>query len=337
VKAVSGRIWTLARGLASLAAAGALAAGIPAGPAVVQAAEPPAADYPSRPVRWIVPFSPGGPTDVVARVVGQKLAERLRQPVLIENRPGAGGNVGTELVARGPADGGTILMVIPGLVTNPYFMRSSVDPAALEPVIQLTRLALVLLASPRFAPATIPELIAAIKASPGRVSCGASGALPTVGCALLHAHAGAEVLLVQYKGNAPALKALISGEIDLLFDVANTALPQVKAGRVRALASGALERTAGPFAGLPLLSDALSGFDLVSWQGVMVARHTPPAIVARLHEALAATLADTDVRQRLSESGLELAGGSAEAFGEIVRRDALRYGKILTEAGIRPE
>jgi tripartite-type tricarboxylate transporter receptor subunit TctC len=306
-------------------------------PAAAQAPDGAQLDYPGKPLRWIVPFPPGGPTDVVARIVGAKLAQRLGQPVLIENRPGAGGNVGTDLVAKGAADGSMILMVIPGLVTNPYFMRNSVDPAALQPVIQLTRLALVLLASPRFAPASVPALLAAVRASTGNVSCGASGALPTVGCAVLRAEAHADLLLVQYRGNAAALNALISGEIDLLFDVANTAMPQVKAGRVRALASAGREGMSGPLAALPLLSETLPGFDLVSWQGVMVARATAPSTVARLHDALAAALADAEVRVRLTESGLEVAGGSAEAFGELVRRDGARYGKLLSEAGVHPE
>jgi tripartite-type tricarboxylate transporter receptor subunit TctC len=294
-------------------------------------------DYPTKPLRWIVPFPPGGPTDVVARVVGPKLAQRLDQPVVIENRPGAGGNVGTELVARGPADGTMILMVVPGLVTNPYFMRNSVDPRELQSVIQLTRIAFVLLASADFAPKTVPELIAAIKAKPGGVSCGTSGSLPTVGCALLRSHAQAEMLLVQYKGNAPALNALMSGEINLLFDVVNTALPQVRAGRVRAIASTHLHRGTGAFGDQPTLSETIPGFELVGWQGIMVARGTSKAIVERLNGDIGAVLATPEVGSRLQEAGLEIAGGSPEAFAQIVLREAERYGKVLTDAGIKPE
>jgi tripartite-type tricarboxylate transporter receptor subunit TctC len=293
--------------------------------------------YPDKPIRWIVPFPPGGATDVVARIIGPALAQRLGQPLVIENRPGAGGNVGSELVAKGPADGSLILLAIPGLVTNPYFLRGSIDPQALRPVIQLTRVSFVLLASPRLAARNVTELVDAIRTNPGGVSCGSSGALPTVGCALLGAHAGADLLLVQYKGNAPALAALMSGEISLLFDVSNTAMPQVKAGRVRALAATGRESADATLEGIPTLAQTFPGFDLEGWQGVVVARDTPAPVVQRLNAEIAAVLAAPDVRQRLTDSGLAVAGGSPEAFGEVIQRDAIRFGKALTAAGVRPE
>lgn len=307
-----------------------LAAGLAlAGQALAQA-------FPNKPVRWIVPFPPGGPTDVVARVVGPKLGERLGQPVIIENRPGAGGNVGTDLVAKGPADGYAMLMVIPGLVTNPYFFRNSPDPKDLQSIVQLSSVSLVLIAHPEFPAKNTAEVIAQIKANPGRVSCGTSGSLPTVGCELLRAHAG-DILRVQYKGNAPALNALIAGEINLLFDVVNTALPQVRGGKARAIASTNLKRGTGPFAELPTVAETIPDFDLVSWQGLMVARGTPADIVQRLNRDANAVLADADVRKRLSDTGLEVAGGTAEAFDNLIRRDFERFGKALRDAGVKPE
>ena len=292
--------------------------------------------WPSKPVRWVVPFAPGGPTDVVVRVVGPKLSERIGQPVIIENRPGAAGNIGTELVAKSAPDGHTLLYVVPALVTNPVFFKASVDPREFAPVIQVTTVSMVLLSSNAFPARNVPEVIAAIRARPGSVSCGSSGALPTVGCELLRSHAGAEMLMVAYKGNAPALNALMGGEINLLFDVVNTALAQVRSGRVRAIASMNTRR-GGVFPDLPVMSETVPGFDLVTWQGVVVPVATPRDTVQRINREIGQVLEIPDVRQRLLDSGLGVAGGTVESFEELIRRDAIKYTRALTDAGVRPE
>ncbi len=290
-----------------------------------------------RPIHWVVPWPAGGPLDLVARVLGQRLAEQMAVPVLVENRPGAQGNVGTEWVARGPTDGSVLLMAVPGLLTNPWFMRNSINPDELVPVVKLTSLTFVLLSHPGFAPRTLDAVLDAIRRRPGAVSCGASGSLPSVGCLMLSQLAQAEILQVPYRGNGPALNALVAGEINLLFDVSNTAVPQMKSARVRAIASTALQRTPGALADVPVMAESVPGFELMGWQGVMVARGTPVAIIQRLNQEINNALDHPEVRARLVDSGLEVAGGSAAAFAATVRADTARYGRILTAAGVKPE
>lgn len=313
------------------AAAGALALG-------VHGAHAQSAAWPSKPVRWIVPFPPGGPADVVARILSAKLAERVGQPGIVENRGGAGGNVGHEAAARAPADGYTLLFVVPAIVTNPFFLKASIDPfKELAPVIHVDNASMVLLANLAFPGRTVADVIALVRARPGGVSCAASGALPQVGCEMLRAYAKSDMIMVQYKGNAPALNALMGGEVDLLFDVVNTAQGQVKSGRVRAIASTNPERGIGPFADLPVMAETIPGFDLVTWHGVMVPAATPKDVVLRLNRELQAVLEEPDVRRRLGDSGLEIAGGPPEAFGALLRSDYAKYGKILQQAGIESE
>jgi len=296
-----------------------------------------ASAFPSRPIHWIVPFAPGGPTDVISRLLAPKLAERLGQPVIVENRVGAAGNIGTESVAKAAPDGYTVLYVVPAVITNPFFFKGSPDPKDLAPIIQVATVPMLLLASNAFAPKTVVEIVELVRAKPGTVSCGSSGALPTVGCELLRSHAKAEMIMVLYKGNAPALNALMSGEINLLFDVVNTAVPQVKAGRVRAVAVLTSKRGVPGIPDLPAISETLPGFEFTTWHGVMAPAATPRDIVQRWNREISAVLAQPDVRQRLVETGFEVLGGSPEAFEQRLRQDQETFGRILREAGVKPE
>lgn len=294
--------------------------------------------WPSKPIRWIVPFPPGGPADIVARLVSSKLAERTGQPGVVENRAGAGGNVGHEAAAKAPADGYTVLFVVPAIITNPFFLKASIDPfKELAPVIHLDSASMVLLASPGFPAGSVPELIALARAKPGSVSCAASGALPQVGCEMLRSYAASEMIMVQYKGNAPALNAVMGGEVNLLFDLVNTAQGQVKSGRVRAIASTNAKRGIGPFGDLPVISETIPDFELVTWHGVMVPAETPGDIVQKLNREIQWVLEQPDIRKRFSDGGLDITGGTPEAFEAVLRRDYAKYGKILAGAGIKPE
>jgi tripartite-type tricarboxylate transporter receptor subunit TctC len=294
--------------------------------------------WPSKPIRWIVPFPPGGPADVVTRLVSSKLAERTGQPGVVENRGGAGGNVGHEAAAKAPADGTTVLFVVPAIVTNPFFLKASIDPfKELAPVIHLDSASMLLLVNPAFPAGTVSEVIAQARARPGAVSCAASGALPQVGCEMLRAYAGVEMIMVQYKGNAPALNAVMGGEVNLLFDLVNTAQGQVKAGRVRAVASTSAKRGAGPFGELPAVAETIPDFELVTWHGVMVPAATPKDIVQKLNREIQWVLEQPDIRKRFADGGLDITGGSPEAFDSLLKRDYAKYGKILVGAGIKPE
>jgi tripartite-type tricarboxylate transporter receptor subunit TctC len=293
--------------------------------------------FPSRPIRWVVPFAPGGPTDINSRLLAPKLAERLGQPVLVENRVGAAGNIGTEAVAKAAPDGHTVLYVVPAVITNPYFFKGSPDPKELVPIIQVATVPMLLLAANKFEPKTVGEIVELIRAKPGTVSCGSSGALPTVGCELLRSRAKADMIMVLYKGNGPALNALMAGEINLLFDVVNTAAPQVKAGRVRAVAVLTPKRGVAGFADLPAVSETLPGFEFYTWHGVMAPAGTPRAIILRWNREISAVLALPDVRQRLVDTGFDILGGPPEAFEDRLRRDQELFGRILREAGVKPE
>jgi tripartite-type tricarboxylate transporter receptor subunit TctC len=296
-----------------------------------------AQDWPTKPVRWLVPFAPGGPADVVARIVAAGLQERIGQPNVVENQAGAGGNIAHAAAGKAAPDGHTIVFVVPSVITNPFYMKAAVDPfRELAPVIHLDSASMVLVANPNFPPRTLAELMARIKASPGQVTCGASGALPSVGCELLRTHAGADMLIVMYKGNAPALQAVMGGEINLLFDVVNIAAGNVKAGRVRAIATTAPQR-GNPLPDVPTMSETIPGFELVTWHGVMTAPGTPRALVERLNRELNAVLHQPEVRSRMEATGLQITGGTPEAFGEILKRDYDKYGAALRSAGVKPE
>ena len=294
--------------------------------------------WPTKPIRWLVPFAPGGPADVVARILAAGLGERTGQPNVVENQPGAQGNIAHAAASKSAPDGHTVLFVVPSVITNPFYLKASIDPFRdLAPVVHLDIASMVLIAHPAFPPATMADVLAFIKANPGKVSCGASGALPSVGCELLRAHAGAEVLMVLYKGNGPALNGLMGGEINLLFDVVNIAAGHVKSGKVRAIASTAPKRGVGPLGELPVMAETIPGFELVTWHGMMVAPGTPPSLLARLNREFNAVLQQPEVRQRMENSGLQITGGAPEDFAAILKRDYDKYGAALRAAGVQPE
>jgi tripartite-type tricarboxylate transporter receptor subunit TctC len=275
---------------------------------------------------------------VVARILAAGLAERTGQPNIVENHPGAQGNIAHAAASKSAPDGHTVLFVVPSVITNPFYLKASIDPFRdLAPVIHLDIASMVLIAHPGFPPTTTAEVLSHIKANPGKVSCGASGALPSVGCELLRTHAGADLLMVMYKGNAPALNGLMGGEINLLFDVVNIAMGHVKSGRVRAIASTAPRRGVGPLGELPVMAEAIPGFELVTWHGIMVAPATPRPLLQRLNGEFNGLLQQPEVRQRMENSGLQITGGPPEEFAAVLRRDYEKYGTALRAAGVKPE
>jgi len=300
-------------------------------------AQGPAASFPSKPIRWIVPFPPGGATDLVARIVGQRLGERLKQPVLVDNRAGAFGNIGWEAAARAAPDGHTIVLGIPSVVINPVLHKLSFDPLTdLAAVSLITTTTLVLLANPDFPPRTVPEVLAAGKAKPGTVTCGFSASLTQLACQLLKIQGQVNISVVPYKGSAPAMNDLIGGQINLMFEGINAAVPQVKANRVRAIATTGPKRKE-PFGHLPTVNETLPGFEFTGWFGVLAPAATPREIITRLNREIAAVLEEDEVRKHLTDGGLEVASGSPEAFTEIIRRDYAKFSRIIREAGIKPE
>ncbi len=293
--------------------------------------------WPAKPVRWIVPFAAGGPADVIARVVGPKLSERLGQPVIIDNRAGGNSNIGHEAAARAAPDGYTILYVVPNIVTNPSLFRNMVDPTReLAPLAQMTVQSYALVAHPGFEPRTVADIIAAARAKPGSVTCASGGGLMTFGCLWLPTITKTDIVHVQYKGNAPALTDLLSGQVNLLFDLYNTSLPQIRAGKIRPIALTRPNRGL-PLPEVPVIAETLPGFILVGWHGVMLPMGVPRAIVEKLNHALGEALADKDVTKRITDGFSEVAHTSHEAFGEILQQDFVKYARIVKDAGIKPE
>lgn len=293
--------------------------------------------WPTKPVRWVVPYAPGGAVDVVSRIIAPRLTERIGQPVLVENRPGAASNIGSGMVAKSAPDGYTVAYVAPAIVTNPFFFAGSPDTDEFAPVIHVVSASFVLLTSNRFAPRTVAEIVALARAKPGTVSCGSPGGLSTVGCELLRSHIGANLIMVMYKGNAPAMNGIMGGELDLMFDVVSAAVGPVKGGKARAVASLNPRRGTPPFADLATVAETLPGFELLTWHGVVAARATPRDLLRRINQHINAALAEPEVRGRLVEAGFEIAGGSVEDFEELIRRETAKYGKVLKEAGIKPQ
>jgi tripartite-type tricarboxylate transporter receptor subunit TctC len=294
-------------------------------------------NWPTRPLHLVMPFAVGGPVDLVARTFSPKLAERLGQPVLVENRVGAGGNIAGEYILKSPPDGLNMLFVTTGLITNPFFIKGSPEPSQFAGVIQLVNTPFMLVAANNLAPKTFPEIVSYIRANPGKVSCASSGALPTVGCELLKFHAGADMIMVMYKGNGPAMQAVMSGEANLLFDPANTAIAQVKAGRVRAIATPGQKRGLPGMPDLPSISETIPDFYFEGLQGIAVHPQTPRDIVQRLNRELTVVMALPDVMDPLGKVGMVPQTGTPEQFEAKMRNDFERYGRVAKAAGIKPE
>ncbi len=291
----------------------------------------------AKPVRIVVPGPPGGPAGAISLLLANKLGPYLGQTVIVDNRPGAGGNIAIEHVARSPGDGFTLFFGVPAIVTNPYFQKISFDPSVLAPVIQLNSGAFLLLVKANSDMKSVSGVVARIRAAPGTVGCNSGAvALSTVSCQLLQAYAGS-MLMVAYPGNAQALAALDRGEIPLAFDFTSSSGAAVKEGRLRALAITSKQRNTGDFKGVPPIGETIPGFELVGWQGIMVPRDTPREIVLRLNVALNRVLAEDEVREFIQRGNLELVGGTSEVFAERIKRDFEFYGRVARDANIEPQ
>jgi tripartite-type tricarboxylate transporter receptor subunit TctC len=290
-----------------------------------------------KPVRIVVPGPPGGPAGVIAHLLAAKASIHLNQTTIVEYKPGAGGNIAIEYVARSAPDGTTLFFGVPALVTNPYFQKHSLDPGVLAPVIQLNRGAFLLLVNPKGEFKTAADVVAKVRAAPGTVGCNAGAvATSTVCCHLLQAHAG-PMLMVAYPGNAQALAALERGEIATAFDFTSSSAGAVREGRLRAIAISSKERNTGEFKDVPPLADTVPGFDIAGWQGIMVPRETPRDVVMKLNEAFNKVLAEDEVKEFVRKGNLELVGGTPEAFDAKIKHDFAFYGRVTKEAKIEPQ
>jgi tripartite-type tricarboxylate transporter receptor subunit TctC len=301
-----------------------------------------AQDYPSRPIRLIVPSTPGGSVDMLARSIGPRLNERWGQQVVIDNRPGAGGVIAADMTAKAPPDGHTLIMAtiaamatIVGLSRNvPY------DPVRdFAPITLVALQPLVLLVNSGFAAKSVSELIQLAKAKPGQIAYASAGngAGGHLSAELLKLLAGIDLLHVPYKGSAPALVDVISGQVPLTMISVITAMPQVKSGRLRALAvSGAHRSPAMP--DVPTMIEAgVRGYESNTWYGVLAPRATPRPIVLTLNREIVAIIRLPEFKDRLLAEGAEPVGGSPEQFGEFIKSEIAKWSKVIRAAGIKAE
>jgi tripartite-type tricarboxylate transporter receptor subunit TctC len=291
----------------------------------------------AKPVRLVVPGPPGGPAGAISLLIANKLGKYVNQTVIVDNRPGAGGNIAIEYVARSPGDGFTLFFGVPALVTNPFFQKVSLDPSVLAPVIQINTGPFLLLVNAESDMKSLDDVVRKIKASPGAIKCNAGAvALSTVSCHLLQAYAG-PMLMVAYPGNAQAMAALVRNEIDVAFDFTSSSGAAVKEGRLRPLAITSKNRNTGDFKDVAPIGETIPGFELVGWQGIMVPRDTPRDIVLNLNAAMNKVLAEDDVIAFTRNGNLEMTGGTPEAFAAQIKHDYEFYGRIAKEAKIEPQ
>jgi tripartite-type tricarboxylate transporter receptor subunit TctC len=300
-----------------------------------------AQSYPQRPVRLIVPFAPGGASDILARLIGQWLTQRLGQPFVIEMRPGAGGNVGTEAVVNAPPDGYTLLMVnaAPSAINATLYDRLNFNFLRdMAPVGGVARTPLILQVTPSFAPRTVLELIAYAKANPGKVNMASAGngTPPHVAGELFKMMAGVDIVHVPYRGGGPALVDLLGGQVQMMFGVLASSIEYIRAGKLRPLAVTTAVR-AQALPDVPTLGDFLPGYEASDWYGICAPRGTAPEIIGRLNTEINAGLADPKLKARLDDlGGIVLAGSPAE-FGKLIADETEKWGKVVRAAHMKPE
>jgi len=300
-----------------------------------------AADYPARPVHVIVGLTAGSGVDIMARLVGQKLAESMGQPFIIENRPGAGSNIATHFAAQAAPDGYTIFVpTIANAINATLYKNLQFDVLRdFSPVILAATAPNLLIVNPKVPANTVQEFIALAKKQPGKLTIGSSGigTSPQMTGELFRRRAGIDLLPVPYKGGPEATAALLGGQIDSLFAITSTALPHIAAGRVRALA--VTSRARSPLLpNVPTVAESgMPGFEAVTWFGFAVPTGTPRPIIDRLNVEIGKALAMPDVKQKLSAQGIDVAGGTPEQFGAYMHDEFAKWGQLVKDSGAKVE
>jgi tripartite-type tricarboxylate transporter receptor subunit TctC len=296
--------------------------------------------YPSRPIRWVVGFVPGGATDIIARLMGQWLSERLGQSVVIENRPGAGSNIATEVVVNAPADGYTLLLVGPTHAVNAtlYERLNYNFIRDIAPIASISREPLAMVVNPSVPAKTVPEFIAYAKAHPGTLNMASSGIGTSVhvGGELFKMMTGINMLHVPYRGAAPAITDLIGGRVHVMFATLPSSIEYIKAGNLRALAVTTAERTP-VLPDMPTVGDALPGYEASAVYGVGAPRNTRAEIVDKLNKEINAGLADPRMKARLADLGGTVLRGSPADFGKLIAEETEKWAKVVKFSGAKPE
>ncbi|MGH8617935.1 MAG: tripartite tricarboxylate transporter substrate binding protein [Burkholderiales bacterium] len=295
--------------------------------------------WPTKPIRMIVAVPPGGPADTLSRLITPRMSEALGQNVVIDNRPGANGNIAYETTARAAPDGYTIVAVAAGVAINPSLYRDvKFDPVKdFAPITLGISVPNILVVHPSVPAASVKELVAVAKARAGKFAFASAGNGTSghLALELFKLQSGADMVHVPYKGGGPALTEVIGGQVQALFSIALTAIPQVKAGRVRALAITSAQRSAvAPE--LPTVAESgYPGFEVIGWFGWLAPAQTPKEIVARLNREMVAVLKQADTRERLLAQGSEPVGNTQQQFGDFIRAERDKWAKVIKQAGIR--
>ena len=288
--------------------------------------------YPTRPVRWIVGYPAGGATDIIARLIAQWLSERLGQPFVIENRPGASGNIGTEAVVRAAPDGHTLLLVNAGNTINETFYDklSFVFLRDITAVASIVRVPLVMLVNPSGPIKTVPEFIAYAKTNPGKLNMASpgNGTPHHVSGELFKMMAGIDMTHVPYRGSAPALSDLIGGQVQVAFDTSTASIEYIRAGKLRALAVTTAARSE-TLPDIPTMGDFVPGYEATGWYGVGAPKSTPPEIVDKLNKEINAALADPNVKARLGNLGATVVAGSPAEFARFMAEETEKWAKVV--------
>jgi tripartite-type tricarboxylate transporter receptor subunit TctC len=316
-----------------LTAAALIATVVPAAVSAAEAQQP----YPNKPIRYIVGFTPGTATDIVARIIGQKLTERWGQQVIVDNRVGAAGTISAAMVARADPDGYTLYMAASTFVVTPFLMPVTYDIFKdFAPVILMVDLPTVLIVPPQLQINSVRELIALAKAKPGQLNYADTGpgTSSQVGAELLRSLAGIDLTQVSFKSASDALNGVVRNDIAVYYPNLAAALPLIKQGRVKALAVSSAKRTAAA-PDIPPMADSVPGFDSATFYGIVVPARTPKAIIAKLHDEVAAIIELPDVRERLLGLGAEVIGGPPQVLADRMRKEHTQVGKLVKEIEAR--
>ena len=297
-------------------------------------------DYPSKPVRIVVPFAPGGSTDVVARILADKLGAEFKQTFVVENRAGASGNIGADVVAKAPPDGYTLLMGTTGvLAINKYlFTNMAFDPERdFVPVSYTSLITNILVVNPQVPARTVPDLVRLAQEKPGGLTFASSGAGSSTHLSgeLFKSLAGVNILHIPYKGSSQALVDVIGGQVTMLFDNAPSSMPFIEQGKLRAIAVTSMKRLPN-LPDVPTIDEAgVKGYESLSWSGIMAPLGTPRPVIDKLNAAIERALHAEDVRRKFAALGIEAVGGPPEAFARHIRAESEKWGRLVKAANIR--
>jgi tripartite-type tricarboxylate transporter receptor subunit TctC len=322
--------------MGAIAACGGLVVG-----AVLAAGTAHAQAYPTKPIRLLVGYSPGGPTDIIARITGLKLAEALGQQVVIDNRAGAGGTVALDIGAKSNPDGHTLMLGANGEVSISPSLYAKLPfnvERDLAPIIQLANSALLLVVYPGLPANSVKELVALARAKPGTINAASSGAGSTAHLCLelLRMTAKIDLVHIPYKGAGPALTDVVGGHAHLMITGISGTLPHVRAGRLKPLGVTSEKRQSG-LPDIPAIAEQLPGYEVLSWYGLFAPAATPRAVTARIHTEASRLLQTADMKERLAQQGFEPAGGDSEVFRTFIRRELDKWAKVIKTAGIKVE